>query len=211
MLGFQIRIRRLSEVNMSKSYQHVTGGNKVRASVCSGPKPELIATILGCFPVEDTKIYVMVEIRARWQWTTKKPLTLSRGTWGAQEEGELHKGGDIWAGPWRTPRPSSGSRGVGWKHCRQSAWLGEPISPSKQQCAKGSDRTCAWKCLSVPWRAGEGPGSTTFWRHMSLWSYPESCFRFLVSVQSRDAEPQPPLCPELFSSHDTLTQIQCCP
>lgn len=78
---------------MSKAFQHITGGNRVQVSMYLGSKPDLTATILCYLLVEDTKIYVVVEIGAKW--TKNFSLLLSSGTWRTQEEGKLHKGGDI--------------------------------------------------------------------------------------------------------------------
>lgn len=64
MLAFQTGILRLSKENMSKVCQHTTGGNRLQASMRAGARPQLIATMLFCFPVEDTNTEVMVDVDA---------------------------------------------------------------------------------------------------------------------------------------------------
>lgn len=65
MLGFQIRMVRLSKVNTSKVLPHRTGGKSIQASECEVSKPELTAAMLCCLLVEDTATYVMEESGAK--------------------------------------------------------------------------------------------------------------------------------------------------
>lgn len=64
MLGFQTGVLRLSKEDMSKVWQHTAGGNSVQSSMHAGSRPELMATMLCCFPVVDTKTHVTVVLGA---------------------------------------------------------------------------------------------------------------------------------------------------